>query len=614
MVSSVKSDATHLIKTLPDASGVYQMLNADNQIIYVGKAKNLKKRVSSYFQKTSASIKTQQLVKQVEDIQIIITNTETEALLLEINLIKKHRPKYNVCFRDDKSYPYLYLSTTDDYPALSIHRGAKRKTGKYFGPYPNAYAARETVNLLQKIFKIRSCKNTFFKNRTRPCLQYQINRCTAPCVGFVKQDNYQRDIEHVKYFLHGKSSDVITHLVKQMEILADQQAYEAAAVLRDQIQALRTVQQPQAISHDSATTCDVIAIITQINIASIAVLTIRSGQITGSQHYFIKVAAEISSDDVWTEFIPQYYLDEKQTRVIPGEIIISQQFVDLDMITAALSEVAKHKVTIKSDVRAIRAQWLEIASNNAFDALQRREASHAQLANRFAALAQAVDCPQSPRRIECFDVSHTFGEATQAACVVFNEQGALKTDYRRYNITDITPGDDYAALRQALTRRYRKHQTIEKIPDILLIDGGKGQLRIALEVLAECHLPQVIIIGVAKGVTRKPGLETLFIHESDAPLHLPPDSAALHLIQQIRDEAHRFAITGHRQRRKKNRQQSSLETIPGVGPKRRKQLIHHFGGLQGVLTASIQELSRIPGINAKLAEEIFTQLRDKKDT
>lgn len=604
-------DSVSFIKTLPNHPGVYLMRNRDRKVIYVGKAKDLKKRVTSYFLKNQTSVKTQHLVNHIYDIDVVLTETETEALLLEINLIKKHQPRYNVCFRDDKSYPYLFISSKDDFPKLTLHRGIKRKSGEYFGPYPNVGAAKETLSLLQKIFKLRSCEDSFFRNRTRPCLQYQIKRCSAPCVGLIDHTMYERDIQSAQLFLKGKSQGIIEYLAKQMDHLATAQDYEAAAVLRDQILALRQVQQPQAISHDSHTQCDVIAITAQAAVVSVAILFIRDGQVNGNQHFFLTVASELTFDDIWGEFIPQYYLDEKQTRLIPQEIIINKDFSDRPLISNALSQSAKHKVMIKTAVRGIRTKWLTMAVNNATTAVQRRIATYANLQARFVALAKVLDSPEIPRRIECFDVSHTFGEAPQAACVVFNQQGALNSDYRRYNLDDITPGDDYAGMQQALERRYRNQNSAETMPDIILIDGGKGQLHVALEVLATYELTNVVVVGVAKGTSRKPGMETLFIHDDDTPVYLPEDSPALHLIQQIRDEAHRFAITGHRQRRQKARQGSPLETIPGVGAKRRKLLITRFGGWQGVKAASVKELRTVPGISQVLAETIYSKLRER---
>lgn len=610
MAESGSFDPAVLIESLPRTPGVYLMQNRGQEVIYVGKAKDLKKRVSSYFQKTHSSLKTQHLVNQINHVDVVLTETETEALLLEINLIKQHQPRYNVCFRDDKSYPYLYLSSKDKFPRLVLHRGPKRRAGEYFGPYPSATAAKETLYLLQKIFKLRTCEDAFFANRTRPCLQYQIERCSAPCVNYIEPANYQRDIKSAQLFLQGKNYEIVDELGKQMELAAQAHRYEEAAVLRDQIAALRHIQQPQSIAYDGAVHCDVIAILKEADIVSAGMLLIREGQVMGTQHYFLQVDSSLTMDDIWYEFLPQYYLNPQQPRSITPEIIIDTDFTNRTLLADALTTAAKHKVIIKTAVRGIRAKWQTMAIQNAKDAIKRQRLTRANLQQRFVALAQALARSELPKRIECFDVSHSSGEAPQASCVVFTQNGALKSDYRRFNITGITDGDDYAALEQALQRRYSKQQAIEKIPDILLIDGGKGQLHIALKVLAACELPEVLIVGVAKGRTRKPGFETLFIHDDDTPVHLPEDSIALHLIQQIRDEAHRFAITGHRQRRKKARQQSPLDSIPGIGAKRRKLLIIRFGGWQGVKAASVSELMSVPGISSHLAELIYSQLRE----
>lgn len=609
MTAIISFDSASVIRSLPSQPGVYLMLNGKGEIIYVGKAKNLKKRVSSYFQKTHANIKTSYLVTQIQDIQVTLTSSELEAFLLEINLIKKYRPRYNVYFRDDKTYPYLYMSSKDDFPRLSLYRGVKNKSGDYFGPYPNKYAARETVRLLQKLFKLRVCEDTFFRNRSRPCLQYQIKRCSAPCVGYIDKIAYQEAIKHTQWFLQGKSQTIVEQLMKQMEAAADQQAYEEAGRLRDQIAALNTVQQPQAISHTGTLECDVIGLVLGSAQISVGILSIREGQICGSYHYFLPISSKLELKDVWSEFLPQYYLGQEPARMIPPEIIVNEDFPDRAWLAKALSEAAKQKVIIKSSIRGIRQQWVTMAIHNAKDALQRQLLSRANSQQRLAALASILHLPSLPGRIECFDVSHFLGEATQASCVVFNEHGPLKSDYRRYNIEGITPGDDYGALRQVLTRRYSKQEDENKLPDLILIDGGKGQLHAALTVLMNCGLPDILLVGVAKGADRKPGLETLFIHNDDTPINLPSDSPALHLIQEIRDEAHRFAITGHRRQRQKNRKESPLSRIPGIGPKRRQQLVSHFGGWQGVKAAGINELARVPGISRALAEAIHAALQ-----
>jgi excinuclease ABC subunit C len=599
-------DPKAFVKSLTGKPGVYRMLDAEGTVIYVGKASNLKKRVSSYFQKNISSPKTRVMVSRICDIEVTVTHTENEALLLENNLIKSLKPRYNVLFRDDKSYPYIYLSE-QTFPRLSFHRGAQRAKGRYFGPYPSSGAVRETLNLLQKLFSVRQCEDSFFNNRSRACLQYQIKRCTAPCVGLVEPEQYQADVRHAVMFLEGKSSEVIDDLVRRMEQAAADLEYEQAARFRDQIASLRRVQEKQYISAESGD-LDVIAAAVERGVGCVQVFTIRGGQNLGNRTYYPKMeAGQLETEDatrLLDSFLPQYYL--RAGRPIPSEILLSHAASEPELLEQVLSEQSGHKVALSYRLRSQRARWVKMALQNARQALRTRLNSQSSLLQRFEALQEALNLDEMPRRLECFDISHTMGEATVASCVVFDTNGPLKADYRRFNIKDITPGDDYAAMHQALSRRYRRLKEGEgKLPDILLIDGGKGQVSQAEEVLTELQVSGVLLLGIAKGPDRKPGLETLYLSEQKTEIILPADSRALHLIQHIRDEAHRFAITGHRQRRQRSRTTSPLEAIPGLGPKRRQLLLKQFGGLQEVARAGVEDLARVNGISPKLAQQIY---------
>jgi excinuclease ABC subunit C len=599
-------DPKAFLKTLPGKPGVYRMLDAADTVIYVGKASNLKKRVSSYFQKNLTSPKTQVLVSRICRIEVTVTHTENEALLLENNLIKSLKPRYNVLYRDDKSYPFIHLSD-QAFPRLGFHRGAQRAKGRYFGPYPSAGAVRETLNLLQKLFPVRQCEDSFYNNRSRPCLQYQIKRCTAPCVGLVTEEHYQEDVRHAVMFLEGKSSVVNDELVRRMEQAAAALDYENAARYRDQIASLRRVQEKQYISADTGD-LDVVAAAIERGLGCVQVFTIRGGRNLGNRTYYPKLeAGPLETDDVTTlldSFMPQYYL--RAGRPVPTEILLSHAVSEPGLLERVLSEESGHKVVLSHRLRGQRARWVKLALHNAQQALTMRLNSQSSLLQRFEALQEALNLDEMPKRLECFDISHTMGEATVASCVVFDTNGPLKADYRRFNIKDITPGDDYAAMYQALSRRYRRLRDGEgKLPDILLIDGGKGQVRQAEEVMAELQISGVLLLGIAKGPERKPGLETLHLSGQEAEIILPADSIALHLIQHIRDEAHRFAITGHRQRRQRSRTTSPLEAIPGLGPKRRQLLLKQFGGLQEVARAGVEDLARVNGISPKLAQQIY---------
>lgn len=605
----VPFDAKAFIKTLTTQPGVYQMHNAEGEVIYVGKAKNLKKRVSSYFQKQHTSAKTTALVKQIQHIQIIITNSENEALLLENNLIKKFRPRYNVLFRDDKSYPYIYLSEHADFPRLEFQRGTKSPKGRYFGPYMSSGVVRETLQLLQKLFQIRQCDDTFFHNRSRPCLQYHIKRCSGPCVNLVSVENYQQDVRDAVLFLEGKNHQVIGRWIQRMEEASAHLDFELAAKYRDQIAKLRQIQEQQYVdSKGKAIDVDVIAGHIQAGAACIQVMFIRNGRLLGNRVYYPKIPGELSLSEFFASFLPQFYLNTSINNYIPKEIILNVQPEDKTLLEAVLAEQSGHNVKLTAYVRGERAQWLKIAANNAKQALVSFLAGKLSTQRRFEALQEELGLESLPERIECFDISHTMGEATVASCVVFDRSGAVKSDYRRFNIKDITPGDDYAAMHQALIRRYQKLKANEaKIPDIIFIDGGKGQLAQAEEVITELQLTGVTLIGIAKGLGRKPGLETLYLSGKGA-VALNPDSMALHLIQYIRDQAHAFAITGHRQRRSNARKKSSLEGISGIGANRRRELLRRFGGLQELKRASVDELAKVPGISKNLAQKIYDYL------
>ncbi|MGD8483500.1 MAG: excinuclease ABC subunit UvrC [Thioalkalispiraceae bacterium] len=613
MTQQSSFDPKPFLKTVPRQPGVYRMLDADGVVIYVGKAKVLKNRLSSYFQKNLDSPKTRLLVSKIDRVEYTVTNTENEALLLENNLIKQLKPRYNILYRDDKSYPYIYLSN-DPFPRITLHRGAQRKKGRYFGPYPSAGAVRETLNLLQKLFRIRQCEDSFFKNRSRPCLQYQIKRCTAPCVGLVSEEDYREDIRHAVMFLEGKSSQVIDELVKRMDSASNSLNFEQAALFRDQIVSLRHVQEKQYISSGSGD-IDIIEAICLSGLCGIQLFSIRGGHNLGNKSYFPK-QAELESDDLGAlveRFIAQHYLHANSTistRLIPEEILLSIKLENKALLEQVLAQQASHKVKLTVPSRGRKLKWQQMAQQNARQAIQTRLNSQATVLQRFEALREVFDLDEMPQRLECFDISHTQGEATVASCVVFDTQGAVKADYRRFNITGITEGDDYAAMHQALTRRFKRLKNGEgKRPDILFIDGGKGQLSQAREVLESLALDNIFMIGVAKGPERKAGEETLILSDPLSGQYreiiLPADSTALHLIQQIRDESHRFAITGHRQRRQKARNTSVLETIPGLGAKRRQKLLQQFGGLQEVARAGVDDLASVNGISRQLAQQIY---------
>jgi excinuclease ABC subunit C len=598
-------DAKTFLASLSHRPGVYRMLDRKGKVIYVGKARDLKRRVSSYFQKHHSDVKTVSMLSHVADVDVTVTNTESEALILEYNLIKRHRPRFNVVLRDDKSYPWIYVATEHPFPRLQFYRGARKGKGRYFGPYPSAGAVRRTLNELQKLFLLRNCRDTFFRNRTRPCLQHQIRRCTAPCVGLISEAEYADDVRAAMMFLEGRNQGVIDAMVERMERAAEAQEYEQAARYRDMIVKLKKVEAEQLISRHSTKDLDVVGIASDGRIHCVTLLFIRNGAVQGSSHHFPRIAVDTDKATLLAGFLSQYYLG----REAPAEIIVETDFEDRALLEAGLGERAGHRVAIRHRVRADRAKWLDLARNNAEQGLKIQAASNATLRRQFKALGEALDLDGPPERLECFDVSHTFGEATVASCVVFNQAGPLKSDYRRFNLKPAAGGDDYGALAEALERRYARIKKGEvPVPEVLFVDGGKGQLNTATRVLEDLDLDWIRIVGVAKGSTRKPGMEQLFLAGKSTPLILPPDSPALHLIQQIRDEAHRFAITGHRQRRAKARKVSRLEEIPGLGPKRRRELLRQFGGLQGVRGAGVDDLAKVNGISRSLAERIYNDL------
>ncbi len=599
-------DAEPFLQELTSKPGVYQMQDAAGIVIYVGKAKNLKKRVSSYFRKTGQTPKTQVMVSQIANIEILVTHTESEALLLENNLIKNLKPRYNILLRDDKSYPYIFLSDQDKFPRLAFHRGARKKKGRYFGPFPNGHSVKSSLNLLQKLFPVRQCEDSFYKNRSRACLQYQIKRCSAPCVGLVSEADYAEDVRHTILFLEGKSNQVIDELIKRMDEAAAQLEYEKAAIHRDQIVSLRRLQETQYVSNEKGD-LDVIAIEYQQGIACIQVFFIRDGLNLGNKSFFPKNARHQTVSELLSAFIAQFYLSSLKTdRLIPSLILVSHPFEDQALIETVLKEQSGHKVEIRDKVRGERLRWLQMAQANAQTALLSRLSNKASVVERFEELQKALNMDTVPQRLECFDISHSSGEATVASCVVFDQSGPLKSDYRRFNIDNITPGDDYAAMHQALTRRYIRAAKGEgKLPDLLVIDGGKGQVKQARDVLEELQLNSVRIIGITKGEGRKAEHDTLLLSETNEKVILPSNSKAMHLLQHIRDEAHRFAITGHKTRRAKTRKTSQLEKISGLGPKRRQELLKQFGGLQEVARAGVEDLAKIKGISKSLAQKIY---------
>jgi excinuclease ABC subunit C len=608
---SDRFDAQTFLKTVTSQPGVYRMYDMAGTVIYVGKAKDLKKRLASYFRTQVSSRKTETLVKNIAQIDVTVTHTETEALLLEHNYIKLYQPRYNVLLRDDKSYPLIFLSA-DSHPRLSVHRGAKHAKGEYFGPFPNSYAVRETLALLQKLFPIRQCENSVYRNRSRPCLQYQIGRCLGPCVaGLVSEEEYRQQVDYVRLFLSGKDQQVLHQLIERMENASKLLNFEEAARIRDQIQAVRRVTEKQFVSGNSED-LDVIGVAFDAGMACVHVLFIRQGKVLGSRSYFPKVPGGTELSEVVQTFVGQFYLQGSQMRTLPAEILLDFTLPEKDLLADSLSELAGRKIQIQSKPRGDRARYLKLARTNASTALVTKLSQQSTIHQRLAELTKTLNLAEI-NRMECFDISHTMGEQTVASCVVFDNNGPLRSEYRRYNITGITPGDDYAAMAQVLKRRYGKALEEKKIPDVIFIDGGKGQLGMAIDVFNALNVPwdksKPLLIGIAKGSDRKAGLETLFFVPEGEGISLPPDSPALHVIQHIRDDSHNHAITGHRQKRAKVKNTSALELIEGVGPKRRQVLLKYMGGLQPLLNASVEEIAKVPGISQALAEKIYNALK-----
>ncbi|ROV60694.1 excinuclease ABC subunit UvrC [Vibrio ponticus] len=604
-------DSVSFLKTVTNQPGVYRMYNAESVVIYVGKAKDLKKRLSSYFRKQVDSEKTRALVSHIAKIDVTVTHTETEALILEHNYIKQYLPKYNVLLRDDKSYPYIFISG-HKHPRLSMHRGAKKRKGEYFGPYPDSGAVRETLHLIQKIFPVRQCEDTVYANRTRPCLMYQIGRCAGPCVStIISDEEYQELVEYVRLFLRGKDKQVLETLVQKMEVASQALKFEDAAKFRDQIQAIRRVQEQQFVSEDSMEDLDVLGFAQENGIACIHILMIRQGKVLGSRSHFPKIPNNTTKQEVFYSFLSQYYLSHNEARTVPTRIILNEGLLeDTSSLQEALSSIAGRKVQFHINPTGTRARYLKLSNTNALTAITTKINHKMTISQRFKELRELLGL-DSILRMECFDISHTMGESTIASCVVFNQEGPVKQEYRRYNITGITGGDDYAAMGQALERRYSKQLDVEKIPDIVFIDGGKGQLNRAYEIISQYWTDwpkRPRLIGIAKGVTRKPGLETLITTDGEE-FHLPSDAPALHLMQHIRDESHNHAIAGHRAKRGKTRRTSALEGIEGVGPKRRQALLKYLGGLQELKRASVEEIAKVPGISHSLAENIYQALK-----
>jgi excinuclease ABC subunit C len=598
-------DPKAFVASLPQRPGVYRMLDASGTVIYVGKAKNLRSRVASYFRADQVSPKIVALVQCIAGIEVTLATSETEALLLEYNLIKEHRPRYNVILRDDKSFPYLHLSA-HEFPRLSFYRGTRRVAGRLFGPYPDSRAVRSTMHQLHKLFRIRGCKDSYFTHRSRPCLEHQIGRCTAPCVGLISREEYARNVDAAVMVLEGRNAELSTQLTAQMERAAESLEFEQAAALRDQLASLAKLQAQQFVSSAKSvrTDADVLALASSGPETCVSLMFVRGGRSLGASHFFPR-ALMSEPEEVVSAFIAQHYLG----REAPPQILTSVVVPDAEVLAAALTERTGKQVVIRQARKGLKARWVELCRQNAANALEMKVSSRASIRQQLDALREALALERTPLRLECFDVSHTQGEATVASCVVFGPEGPAKQEYRRFNIDDVQPGDDYAALRQAVLRRFRRVKAGESpVPDVLLIDGGPGQLAQAAAVLEELAVAPAAVVGVAKGADRRVGQERLFLLGQETPLILSSDSRALHLIQRVRDEAHRFAITGHRRSRAKSRQSSILESVPGLGPARRRELLRHFGGLQGVLRAGVEDLTAVRGISRGLAENVYDHL------
>ena len=619
--AAARFDAGAFLKTVPNRAGVYRMVDRHQRVLYVGKARNLRRRLSSWLRGGSRDDKGRALLSRTAAVEVTVTHTETEALLLENNLIKEHRPRYNIILRDDKSYPWIHLAEQTSFPRFVFHRGARRAAERYFGPYSNAGAVRQTIALIHKLFRVRQCTDAFFRNRSRPCLQYQIDRCSGPCVGLVGRAEYAEDVRHATMFLEGRSEAMIEELVERMETASGRLDFELAARYRDQISGLRRVQERQYVDGAKGD-IDVIAVCRGEGIGVVQVLEIRNGHNLGSHTRVPRNLQGATEEDILEAFLAQHYLADD--RVIPRRIVLDRPLEGLDPLVEAVSRRSGRKVSIGMGRRGHRARWVEMARENAEVALRQRLADRSTLHDRLAALARALELAEPPERIECFDVSHTDGEATVASCVVFGPEGPIKSDYRRFNIRGVTPGDDYAAMHQALTRRFAsaargggeeegdETAVFARLPDLLLIDGGRGQLDRAVDVLGELALTGVETAAVVKGPGRRPGFDSVLRPGRAAPLRLREDSPALHLVQQIRDEAHRFAITGHRSQRNRRRRTSTLESLPGVGPVLRQRLLSEFGGLPGVKRAGVEDLARVRGVSRRLARTVYERLREEE--
>ncbi len=592
-----------MISNLTHCPGVYLMSNSKGEVIYVGKAKDLRRRVGSYFQGRAQDTKTMAMLSQVANIDVTVTQTESEALILEYNLIKEHRPRFNILLRDDKSYPYIHVSTDHDFPRLTSYRRPRKIAGRHFGPYPSASAVKEALSQLQKIFKIRQCEDSYFSNRTRPCLQYQIQRCTAPCVGLISSDDYQRDIEHALLFLQGDSGVITEKLAKSMDEASEKLEFEIAAEYRDKLSKLKEIESLQLVSRASGN-FDVVGLVYQENLCCITVMCFRSGRLLGSNSYFPRMPSEKNTSEIMRSFLLQYYGE----REAPSEILLSEATSDAEALAEMLGNKSKRRVLIKYKFRGDRARWIEMALTNANHAADLKAKSSASLLRQYKSLTEILNLGKLAHRLECFDISHMAGGATVGSCVVFGTDGPVKADYRRFNVTDITPGDDYGALAQVIKRRYLRIKKGEaSIPDVLLVDGGQGQLSAAASVLKELQLENVMLVAIAKGQDRKPGRERLYLRGISQAIKLPANSPALYLIQKIRDEAHRFAIEGHKARRKKQQYSSPLDGINGLGPKRRRALLRNFGGLQAITRASVDDLMKVKGISRRLGRLIYSQ-------
>lgn len=604
-------DLKEKLQLLPASPGVYRFFDEHGEIIYVGKAKQLKKRVQSYFRDQLDTAKTRALMSKVVDLEVTVTETENQALLLESNLIKANRPRYNVVLRDDKSYPYLFISTKDPFPRIDFYRGIKKERGDYFGPYPSAGSVRQNLSLIQKLFRLRTCQDVFFSHRTRPCLQYQIGRCTAPCVGNVKESDYRLQVEDALQFLRGRDNEVIDLVQKRMEAAANILDFEKAAYWRDLLIRLQTLRRAQSIVSGKSNV-DVFAIAKKHGRVAIAIVSVRHGHLLGHQTFFPNLPVDMSVEEALSAFLPQYYLNSVRLNQRVDRIVIAHHLKERAWLESALREAMGSGVVISLRLQAVEKEWLLIAEKNVQQALAERLAEKEAMARKFESLQAALGLEHAIKRVECFDISHSSGEATKASCVVFGKEGPIRKAYRQFDIKDITPGDDYAAMYQAITRRYsRLLKENSALPCVLVIDGGLGQMKKAAEALTVLGIDTVMILGVAKGPTRKPGEERLFLWQESTEIDLPPEDEALHLIQFIRDEAHRFAITAHRKKRSQSRLQSRLDQISGIGAKRKIALLQFFGGLQQLKAAGVSEIAKVPGVSEALAKRIYQALQEE---